>query len=165
MLRLIVIHRDSTFLSQFWDAFFKFQGSILCRSSAYHPQSDGQTEVLNRTLEHYLRCFVGDKPSSWTSYFPWAEWWYNTSFHFSIQMSPFEALYGRPPPTISSYTRRSTAVHQVDVALRTRDELLSQLRHNVLLPPNRMKQKADKNRTEREFNEGDMVFLKLQPYR
>lgn len=70
----IVSDRDPIFMSHFWESFFKLHGSQLCRSSAYHPQSDGQTEVLNRTLEHYLCSFVGDKPSSWVDWLPWAEW-------------------------------------------------------------------------------------------
>lgn len=65
--RTIVSDHDPTFLSQFWTAFFQAQGTKLCHSSAYHPQSDGQTEVLNRMLEHYLSCFAGDKPTSWSS--------------------------------------------------------------------------------------------------
>lgn len=64
MPRSIASDRDPTSVSQFWNAFFKSQGSSFCRSFAYHPQSDGQTEELNRVLEHYLRCFVGDKPPS-----------------------------------------------------------------------------------------------------
>lgn len=77
----IVSDRDPVFISNFWESFFKLNGFQLCRSSAYHPQSDGQTEVLNRTLEHYLRSFVGDKPTSWVEWLPWAEWWYNTTYH------------------------------------------------------------------------------------
>ncbi|KAL6179353.1 hypothetical protein ACLB2K_050869 [Fragaria x ananassa] len=96
----IVSDRDPIFLSRFWESFFKLQGTKLCRSSAYHPQSDGQAEVVNRSLEHYLRCFVADRPSSWRTLLHWAEWWYNTSYHSTIKMSPFEALYGTPPPSV-----------------------------------------------------------------
>ena len=97
MPRTIVSDRDPIFLSQFWEEFFQLQGSSLCRSSAYHPQTDGQTEVVNRSLEGYLRCFAGHQPSTWTNWLPWAEWWYNTTFHSAIQLTPFEAVYGRPP--------------------------------------------------------------------
>lgn len=113
MPRSIVSDRDPIFISQFWENFFKLQGTKLCRSSAYHPQSDGQTEVLNRTLEHYLRCFVHDKPNSWSSLLHWAEFWYNMTYHGTIKMTPFQALYGYPPPSISMYIPVSTAVHAV----------------------------------------------------
>lgn len=79
MPRSIVRDRGQIFVSNFWGAFFKLQGTKLCRSSAYHPQSDGQTEVVNLSLEHYLHCcFIVDKPDSWSSLLHWAEWWHNT---------------------------------------------------------------------------------------
>lgn len=165
MPRSIVSDRDPIFISHFWEAFFKLQGSKLCRSSAYHPQSDGQTEVVNRSLEHYLRCFVLEKPASWCSLLHWAEWWYNTTFHSTIQMTPFQALYGTPPPTVSMYLPGTTTVHSVDVALQNRDELLRSLKSNMSITQNRMKQSADLNRTERTFEVNDWVFLKLHPYR
>src|SRR5690606_14883965 len=65
----------------FWTALFNSQGTALHKSTAYHPQSDGQTEVVNRCLEIYLRCFVGRKPNSWVQWLPWAEYWYNSSHH------------------------------------------------------------------------------------
>nr|XP_028945303.1 uncharacterized protein LOC114819816 [Malus domestica] len=165
MPKSIVSDRDPIFISNFWQEFFKLQGSKLCPSSAYQPQTDGQTEVLNRTLEHYLRCFSTDKPSNWSSLFPWAEWWYNTTFQSAIKMSPYQAVYGIEPPSIRMYMPGSTAVHSVDAALQDRDMLLRLLRTNLQMAQNKMRQVYDQKRTEREFSVGDWVYLKLQPYR
>ncbi|KAH9680798.1 hypothetical protein KPL71_026691 [Citrus sinensis] len=75
------------------------------------------------------------------------------------------SLYGRPPPTIPIYPLGSSPAHEVDQALRTRDELLVQLKTNLAATANKMKQTTDKKRKEVEFQEGDMVYLKLHPYR
>ncbi|GKA54322.1 transposon ty3-G gag-pol polyprotein [Tanacetum coccineum] len=161
----VVSDRDKVFISSFWQSLFKLQGTVLCMSSSYHPQMDGQTEVVNRTLEQYLRCFTGDKPKKWTEWLPWAEYSYNTSTHTSTKLMPFQIVYGRLPPKLVSYIRGTTKVQEVDEYLCDRDEVLRQLRNNLLASQNRMKVNADRHRRELEFNVGDLVYIKLQPYR
>ena len=124
MPRSIVSDRDPVFVSHFWQEFFKMSGTKLQLSSAYHPQTDGQTEVVNRCVEQYLQCFVHQWPTKWSLYLPWAEYWYNTTYHISTGMTPFQALYGRLPPTIPSYNKGLSPVHEVDQQLQDRDELL-----------------------------------------
>ncbi|WVY94257.1 hypothetical protein V8G54_033345 [Vigna mungo] len=91
---------------RFWLDLFKFSGTLLRMSSSYHPQTDGQTEVMNRTIEQYLRAFVHDKPQHWFRYLPWVEFHYNTSVHSGSEMSPFQVMYGKPPPSIPEYLKR-----------------------------------------------------------
>ena len=69
-------------------------------TTAYHPQSDGQTEVRNRGLEQYLRAFTADRPSKWANFLPWAELALNCFHHAGLGMSPFKVLYGREPPKL-----------------------------------------------------------------
>lgn len=80
----IVSDQDLVFISNFWESFFKLNDFLLCHSSTYYPQFDGQTEVLNHTLEHFLLSFVRDKPTSWVKWLPWAEWLYNTTYHSAL---------------------------------------------------------------------------------
>ena len=80
-------------------------------------------------------------------------------------MTHFQALYGRPSPTVPIYHVGSSTMHEVDKALMSHDELLFQLKRNLATTASRMKQGVDKNRREVEFQEGDMAFLKLQSHR
>ena len=72
----------------------------LAISSSYHPQFDGQTNVVNKSLEHYLRAYAANKPYTWVEWLPLAEFWFNTNFHTSTKLTPFEALFGYPPPKL-----------------------------------------------------------------
>jgi len=85
---------------------------------------DGQTEIINRCVEQYLRCFVHQWPRKWCCYLPWADYWYNTTFHISTGMTPFQALYGRLLPSIPIYTAGLSPVHEVDRQLLSRVDLL-----------------------------------------
>ncbi|GKU89513.1 hypothetical protein SLEP1_g3642 [Rubroshorea leprosula] len=120
----IVSDKDPIFLSNFWQELFKLQGVELQCSSAYHPQIDGQTEVVNRCLENYLRCMIGDRPTKWSKWLPLAEWWYNTNFHTTTQISPFEALYGFPPPLHIVYVPGDSDVATGDQSLQAWEAML-----------------------------------------
>ena len=152
-------------MSHFWSELFKLQGTTLKRSTAYHPQSDGQTEVVNRCLETYLCCFASDKPRTWAHWLAWAEYWYNTSFHSYTRITPFRAFYGRDVPHLIRYEQATASVSSVDHLLEDRDAILDDLRMNLLRAQQRMKRHADTKRHHEEFKAGDLVFLKLKPYR
>lgn len=94
----IVSDRDHVFLNEFWKELFTLQGVYLNFSSAYHPQSDGQIEVVDRCLETNLRSMCSDIPHLWSKWFPLAEFLYNTTFHLATQITPFEAVYGQALP-------------------------------------------------------------------
>nr|KYP55263.1 Retrotransposable element Tf2 [Cajanus cajan] len=95
--RSLVSDRDPIFISHFWRDLFKLSGTKLRMSTSYHPETNGQTEVINRVLEQYLRSFVHDHPSKWSNFLALAEWSYNTSVHSGTGLTPFEVTYGKPP--------------------------------------------------------------------
>lgn len=105
----IVFDRDRIFTSHFWTKLFKLTDVKLCRSTAYHPQSNGQMERLNKCLETYLGCYVHACPRKWSQWLTSAELWYNTCLHSAIRRTPFEALYGYPPRKLA--VGPSSAVH------------------------------------------------------
>ncbi|GJR26562.1 putative reverse transcriptase domain-containing protein [Tanacetum coccineum] len=91
----IICDRDGRFTSNFWRAFQKALGTRLDMSTAYHPQTDGQSERTIQTLEDMLRACVIDFGNGWDRHLPLIEFSYNNSYHTSIKAAPFEALYGR----------------------------------------------------------------------
>ena len=108
---------------------------------------------------------TGNKPKEWTKWLPLVEWWYNTSYHLSTKITPFEAVYGRPPPTYVAYIPDESSVVVVDQSLREQDAMVCLLKANLIQAQARMKGYANKRRSERTFEVGDMVFLRLQPYK
>ncbi|GJU54443.1 putative reverse transcriptase domain-containing protein [Tanacetum coccineum] len=91
----IISDRDGRFTSLFWQALHKALGTRLDMSTAYHPETDGQSERTIQTLEDMLRACVLDFGKSWDRHLPLVEFSYNNSYHTSIKAAPFEALYGR----------------------------------------------------------------------
>ncbi|WVY96197.1 hypothetical protein V8G54_028348 [Vigna mungo] len=145
----IVSDRDKLFLSTFWHELFRQAGTKLKFSTTYHPQSDGQTEVVNRCLETYLRCMTGSQPRKWPQWLPWVEFWFNTNYSASTKMIPFKALYGRDPPLIF----KGNIIPS------------KELRANLCRAQQQNRVQANKHRRDVEFKIGDWVYLKLQPYR
>jgi transposase InsO family protein len=160
----IVSDRDPIFTSKLWQELFRLAGTKLCLSSAYHPQSDGQTERVNQCVEAYLRCFVHACPRQWYSWLSLAEFWYNTSYHTSLGKSPFEVLYGHTPSQLGLESTEQCSVPDLSTWLQTRQLMLQQVKLHLQRAQDRMKKQADKGRVERVFAVGDKVFLKLQPY-
>lgn len=113
---------------------------------AYYVQTDGQLEVINMTLETYLRFFIGERLKKWVQWIPIAKWWYNMTTHAYTQLAPFEALYGHPPPKLLSYIESTSTVEVVDATLKSRDKISQLLKHNLLKSQDRMKKYANLKR-------------------
>jgi transposase InsO family protein len=92
--KTIISDRGAQFIAQFWEQLQHALGTKLIRSSAYHPQTDGQTERVNQILEDMLRACVLQYDKNWDKCLTLAEFSYNNSYQTSLKMAPFEALYG-----------------------------------------------------------------------
>lgn len=161
----IVFYKDKVFLSHFWMELFNLAGTKLKYSSAYHPQSDGQTEVVNRCLETYLRCVTGLKPKQWPKWLAWAEYWYNTNYHASLKTTPFEALYGRAPPVLIRGDTPGSVVDKISKLTMERNLMIKELQEQLLKAQDMMRNQANKRMREVVYEVGDKVFLKIQPYK
>lgn len=101
--KTLVSDKDKVFVRHFWKEILERSGTTLQLSTAYHPETDRQIGIVTKTIEQYLRAMVHDNPRCWLELLPWAELWYNTSFHNSLGMTLLQALYGRPPPEMIDY--------------------------------------------------------------
>jgi hypothetical protein len=133
-------------------------------STAYHPQSDGQSERVNQCLETFLRCYVHACPQQWSSWLDLAEFWYNTSLHSALGRSPFEVLYGFAPQQFGLHAADDPPVSDLAAWLHERELMTDIIWQHLNWAKQRMKKQADSNRSERAFQLNEWVFLKLQPY-
>lgn len=158
----IISDRDKIFTGHFWTELLKLMGITLNLSTAYHPQTDGQSERVNQCLEMFLCCGVYEAPRKWKKWLAQAELWYNTNHHSSLQCSPFKAGYD-PNPIAAPPNNEATNMSVAEWT-QEREAYNEMLRSQLLTAQNKMKIQADKNRTQREFQVGEHVVLKLQPY-
>jgi hypothetical protein len=161
----IVSDRGTHFTSRFWKRLHESMDTKLNFSSAYHPQTDGQTERTNQVLEDMLRACALKHGRSWDKSLPYAEFSYNNSYKASLKMAPFEALYGRKyrTPLYWNHTRESQ-VFSPEI-LQEAEKQVQIIRENLKTAQSRQKSYADNRRRELIFEVGDFVYLKVSPMR
>lgn len=164
MPEALVSDKDAIFTSKVWQEIFKLQGVELKMSSSHHPQTDGQTERVNQCVETYLRCFVHSSPKNWSKWLALAEFWYNSAFHSTLGKTPFMVVYGQEPRQLGITPEHATPLPELNEWLEERQQMQDVLRQHLMRAKQIMKHHADKKRSVREFQVGDKVFLKLQPY-
>ena len=103
-------------------------------------------------------------PTKWIQWLSLAEFWYNTSCHSALGRSPFEVLYGHPPRHFGLEPASAISTPDLSTWLHERELMQDLVKQHLLRARDRMKRQADKGRSERSFNVGYSVFLKLQPY-
>lgn len=160
----IVSDRDTRFLSHFWRSLWKMLRTSLDMSSAYHPQTDGQTEVTNRSLGDLLRCLVGGNIRSWDKVLCQAEFAHNHAVNRSSGFSPFQVVYGLIPrgPLDLSVAPDRTRFHGCACdAVEEFHSIHQQVRDNLEAAASKYKAKVDLHRRDVQFNVGDLVWAVL----
>ncbi|GKA12377.1 putative reverse transcriptase domain-containing protein [Tanacetum coccineum] len=161
----IISDRDSKFASRFWRSLQGALGTQLDMSTAYHPQTDGQSERTIQTLEDMLRACVIDFGGSWDRHLPLVEFSYNNSYHASIKAAPFEALYGRKCRSPVCWSEVGDSQLTGPEMIRETTEKIVQIKNRLLTARSRQKSYADVRRRPLEFNVGDKVMLKVSPWK
>ena len=161
----IVSDRDPRFTSRFWPKLQEAFGTTLKFSTAYHPQTDGQSERTIQTLEDMLRACICDFQGSWDQHLPLVEFAYNNSYHASIGMAPYEALYGRRCRTPICWNEVGERKLQSIELIELTTAKVKLIRERLKAAQDRQKSYADNRRRALEFNVGDQVFLKISPWK
>ncbi|KAL0560529.1 hypothetical protein IC582_000934 [Cucumis melo] len=161
----IVSDRDARFTSKFWKGLQTAMGTRLDFSTAFHPQTDGQTERLNQVLEDMLRACALEFPGSWDSHLHLMEFAYNNSYQATIGMAPFEALYGKCCRSPVCWGEVGEQRLMGPELVQSTNEAIQKIRSRMHTAQSRQKSYADVRRKDLEFEVGDKVFLKVAPMR
>ncbi|KAJ9551933.1 LOW QUALITY PROTEIN: hypothetical protein OSB04_015978 [Centaurea solstitialis] len=161
----IVSDRDARFTSTFWQSFQREMGTRVNLSTAYHPQTDGQSERTIQTLEDMLRACVLDFGGSWEDHLPLIEFAYNNSYHSSIEAAPYEILYGRKCRTPRCWNEVGEKQLAGPEIVQITSDKINQVQERLKMARDRQKSYADKRRKDIEFQVGDRVMLKVSPWK
>ena len=160
--------RDSKFLSHFWKTLWGKIGTKLLFSTTCHPQTDGQTEVVNRTLSQLLRATVGKNLRNWLSCLPFIEFAYNHARHSATELSPFEVVYGFQPETPLDMSKLPKSMFRSREGA-TKAEFVKNMhrrvREKLEAKEAKVKARLDQKRKEVLFEPGDLVWLHMRPER
>ena len=161
--KTIISDRGSQFIARFWEQLHAALGTQLIRSSAYHPQTDGQTERINQILEDMLRACALTYSQKWDDCLPLAEFAYNNSYQESFKMAPFEALYGRRCRTTLNWSEAGERNFFGPDIVNEAEEQVQLIQKNLKAAQSRQKSYANKKRQAISFQVGDQVYLRVSP--
>jgi transposase InsO family protein len=160
--QVIISDRDPKFVSKFWKTLFKQLGTKISLSTAHHPQTDGQTERANRTLEDMLRAFVNYKQDNWDDCLSAAEFAYNNSTQASTGYTPFHLDCGQTPIVPSSLLNQTlypSNVDSVEDFMSNWRTMITIAKDSLTEAQDRQAKYANKKRRDDRFNIGDKVYL------
>ncbi|GJS06232.1 putative reverse transcriptase domain-containing protein [Tanacetum coccineum] len=161
----IICNCDGRFTSNFWRSLQKVLGTSLDISIAYHPKTDEQSERTIQTLEDMLRVCVVDFGNGWVKHLPLVEFSYNNSYHASIKVAPFEALYGRKCRSPICWAEvGEVQLTGPEIVQETTGKII-QIKQRIQAARDIQKSYADLNRKPMEFHVGDRVMLKVSPWK
>nr|GEY94402.1 putative reverse transcriptase domain-containing protein [Tanacetum cinerariifolium] len=161
----IICDRDPRFASRFWRTLQKALGTSLDMSTAYHPDTDGQSERTIQTLKDMLHACAIDFGKGWVNHLPLVEFSYNNSYHASIKAAPFEALYGRKCRSPVCWTEVGEVQILGPELIQETTKKIIQIKQRMQAAHDSQKSYADLKRKPMEFQVGDKVMLKVSPWK
>ena len=159
----IISDRDSRFASRFWNKLQEELGTRVHLSTAYHPQTDGQSERTIQTLEDMLRSCVIEYGGSWDKYLPLVEFAYTNTYHSSIDMAPYEMLYGRRCRTPTCWLEPGEKQFASSEIVQITEDKVKIARDRLRVARERQKKYSDKKHRPKTFEVGEKVMLKVSP--
>ena len=163
--KIIVSDRGTQFVSRFWEHLQQALGTQLAFSTAYHPQTGGQTERVNQILEDMLRACVLTYGVSWEDSLPYAEFSYNNSYQASLKMAPFEALYGRRCRTPLNWSETGDSRIFGPEMLIEAETKVKLIQDRLRAAQSRQKSYYDQKHRQVHFEPNDYVYLRVSPTR
>ncbi|GKA66464.1 putative reverse transcriptase domain-containing protein, partial [Tanacetum coccineum] len=161
----IISDCDGRFTSHFWKSLNKALGIQLDISTAYHPETDDQSERTIQTLEDMLHAYVLDFGKGWELHLPLVEFSYNNIYHTSIKAAPFEALYGRKCRSPICWDEVGDRQHTGLEIIHETTEKIVQIKSRIQAARDHQKSYADVRQKPLEFQIGDKVKLKVSPWK